>query len=143
MYFKGNYAIMQRSYLGDVIKKVKIYSVLSNNDNETTTIEALAEYDRNSRIIKYSEEDLKVKIQIFDKKIYMNRKNDEYNLDLEFCLNEKKRCKYLVNSIGLNLEVDVYTKKLEIEENRIYINYELFNDNKSIGIFEYKLMIME
>ncbi len=125
------------------MEKVKIYSVLSNNDNETTTIEALAEYDRNSRIIKYSEEDLKVKIQIFDKKIYMNRKNDEYNLDLEFCLNEKKRCKYLVNSIGLNLEVDVYTKKLEIEENRIYINYELFNDNKSIGIFEYKLMIME
>ena len=125
------------------MEKVKIYSVLSNNDNETTTIEALAEYDRNSRIIKYSEEDLKVKIQIFDKKIYMNRKNDEYNLDLEFCLNETKRCKYLVNSIGLNLEVDVYTKKLEIEENRIYINYELFNDNKSIGIFEYKLMIME
>ena len=34
-------------------------------------------------------------------------------------------------------------KVLEIEKNRIYINYEIFNDNKSIGTFEYKLIIKE
>ena len=73
----------------------------------------------------------------------MNRKNSEYELDLEFTLNKKNKCKYQVNSLGLNLEIDVCTKKLEIEDNRIYINYELLNDNKSIGIFEYKLLIME
>jgi len=73
----------------------------------------------------------------------MERKNEDYDLNLDFVLNEKKRCKYIVNSIGLNLEIDVYTKILEIEENRIYVNYELFNDNKSIGTFEYKLLLME
>ena len=125
------------------MKKIKIYSVLSNNDNETTTIEALADYDEEKKIIKYSEEDLKVEIQIFEEKIKMRRRNEEYDLNLEFNLTDKVRCKYQVDSIGLNLEVDVHTKKLEIEENRIYVNYELFNDNKSIGIFEYKLMIME
>lgn len=125
------------------MEKIKIYSLLSNSDNETTTIEALADYDVEKNIINYSEEDLKVKIQILDKRVVMERKNEDYDLNLEFSLNEKVRCKYEVTSLGLNLEIDVYTKILEIEENRVYINYELFNDNKSIGTFEYKLLIME
>jgi len=125
------------------MKKIKIYSVLSNDNDETTTIEALADYDEEKRIIKYKEENLRVSIEILDNRIIMERKNEEYDLNLDFSLNEKVRCKYQVNSIGLNLEIDVYTKILEIEENRIYVNYELFNDNKSIGTFEYKLLLME
>lgn len=125
------------------MEKIKIYSLLSNSDNENTTIEALADFDKEKNIIKYKEEDLQVTIQILDNKVIIERKNEEYDLNLVFSQNEKVTCKYQVDFIGLNLEIDVYTKILEIEENRIYINYELFNDNKSIGIFEYKLLIME
>ena len=125
------------------MEKIKIYSLLSNSDNENTTIEALADFDREKNIIKYKEEDLQVTIQILDNKVLIERKNEEYDLNLFFSQNEKVTCKYQVDFIGLNLEIEIYTKILEIEENRIYINYELFNDNKSIGIFEYKLMIME
>ena len=125
------------------MEKVKIYSLLSNSDNENATIEALADYDKEKNIIKYKEEDLQVTIQILDKKVLIERKNEEYDLNLVFSQNERITCKYQVDFIGLNLEIDVYTKILEIEENRIYINYELFNDNKSIGTFEYKLLIME
>lgn len=125
------------------MEKIKIYSLLSNSDNENTTIEALADFDKEKNIIKYKEEDLQVTIQILDKKVLIERKNEEYDLNLIFSQNEKITCKYQVDFIGLNLEIDVYTKILEIEENRIYINYELFNDDKSIGTFEYKLLIME
>ena len=125
------------------MEKIKIYSLLSNSDNENTTIEALAEFDKEKNVIRYKEEDLQVTIQILDKKVIIERKNEEYDLNLVFSQNEKITCKYQVDFIGLNLEIDVYTKILEIEENRIYINYELFNDNKSIGTFEYKLLIME
>ena len=125
------------------MKKIKIYSLLSNSDNDNTTIEALADFDKEKNIIKYKEEDLQVTIQILDKKVLIERKNEEYDLNLVFSQNERVTCKYQVDFIGLNLEIDVYTKILEIEENRIYINYELFNDNKSIGTFEYKLLIME
>ena len=125
------------------MKKIKIYSLLSNSDNENTTIEALADFDKEKNVIRYKEEDLQVTIQILDKKVIIERKNEEYDLNLIFSQNERVTCKYQVDFIGLNLEIDVYTKILEIEENRIYINYELFNDNKSIGTFEYKLLIME
>jgi uncharacterized beta-barrel protein YwiB (DUF1934 family) len=125
------------------MKRVRIYSVLSNNDNETTTVEAIAEFDEKEKVLKYTEENLKVEISIFDKRIVMKRKNDEYDLNLEFILDEKKRCRYNLKTLGLDLEIDVLTKTLEIENNRIYINYELFNDNKSIGEFEYKLLFME
>ena len=125
------------------MEKIKIYSLLSNSDNDNTTIEALADFDNEKNIIKYKEEDLQVTIQILDKKVIIERKNEEYDLNLIFSQNERVTCKYQVDFIGLNLEIDVYTKILEIEENRIYINYELFNDNKSIGTFEYKLLIME
>ncbi len=125
------------------MKKVKIYSVLSNSDNETTTIEALAEYDKKNKIIKYTDEDTSVEIEIKNKTVTMKRKNEEFNMVLKFSLNEKERCKYEVVSLGLNMDIDVYTKKLEIEENRIYINYELYNDNKIFGVFEYKLLLME
>ena len=125
------------------MKRVRIYSVLSNNDNETTTVEAIAEFDEKDKVLKYTEENLKVEISIFDKRIVMKRKNDEYDLNLEFILDEKKRCRYNLKTLGLDLEIDVLTKTLEIENNRIYINYELFNDNKSIGEFEYKLLFME
>ena len=89
------------------MKKVKIYSVLSNSDNETTTVEALADYNTNDNTIRYVEEDLKVEIKILEDRIVMNRKNDEYDLNLEFELNEKKKCKYQVNSIGLTLDIVV------------------------------------
>jgi len=125
------------------MKKAKIYSVLSNSDNETTTIEALADYDEKNRVIKYTEEDTFVEIEIKNKSVTMKRKNEEFNMILKFSLNEKERCKYEVVSLGLNMDIDVYTKKLEIEENRIYINYKLYNDNKVFGVFEYKLLLME
>ena len=66
-----------------------------------------------------------------------------YDLNLEFDLNEDKVCKYSVKSIGLDLDLLVRTKELEIYDNRVYIKYELFNDQKSIGEFEYKLIIRE
>ena len=125
------------------MKKLKIYSIISNYDNETTTYETIADYDEENNIFKYNEDDLKVTIEVFDDKVTISRKNDDYSLELEFVEQEKVNCNYEVKSLGLFLDIEVYTKVLEISENIIYIEYELFNNNKSIGTFEYKLMFME
>lgn len=125
------------------MKQIKINSILSNFENDTTNVEALADYDDKSNTISYKEEDMNVKIEIFENKIILTRKNEDYDLCMEFVENKSKRCEYIVKSIGLNVDIDIFTKILEIEENRIYINYELFNENKSIGTFEYKLIFRE
>ena len=125
------------------MKKIKIHSILSNSDNETTIVDEEVMFDEVDNVITYMEDDLKVSISIFETFVKMRRCNEDYDLNLEFDLNEDKVCKYSVKSIGLDLDLLVRTKELEIDDNCIYIKYELFNDQKSIGEFEYKLIIRE
>ena len=125
------------------MKKIKIHSILSNSDNETTIVDEEVMLDEVDNVITYMEDDLKVSISIFETFVKMRRCNEDYDLNLEFDLNEDKVCKYSVKSIGLDLDLLVRTKELEIYDNRVYIKYELFNDQKSIGEFEYKLIIRE
>lgn len=125
------------------MKKIKIHSILSNSDNETTIVDEEVMFDEVDNVITYMEDDLKVSISIFESFVKMRRCNEDYDLNLEFDLNEDKVCKYSVKSIGLDLDLLVRTKELEIYDNRVYIKYELFNDQKSIGEFEYKLIIRE
>ena len=125
------------------MKKIKIHSILSNSDNETTIVDEEVMFDEVDNVITYMEDDLKVSISIFETFVKMRRCNEDYDLNLVFDLNEDKVCKYSVKSIGLDLDVLVRTKELEIYDNRVYIKYELFNDQKSIGEFEYKLIIRE
>ena len=125
------------------MKKIKRHSILSNSDNETTIVDEEVMFDEVDNVITYMEDDLKVSISIFETFVKMRRCNEDYDLNLEFDLNEDKVCKYSVKSIGLDLDLLVRTKELEIYDNRVYIKYELFNDQKSIGEFEYKLIIRE
>ena len=125
------------------MKKIKIHSILSNSDNETTIVDEEVMFDEVDNVITYMEDDLKVSISIFETFVKMRRCNEDYDLNLEFDLNEDKVCKYSVKSIGLDLDLLVRTKELEIYDNRVYIKYELFNDQKPIGEFEYKLIIRE
>lgn len=125
------------------MKQVKINAVLSNSDNETVNIESLATYNEKENKIMYTEEDLNVAITILKNKVIIERMNEDYDLRLEFTKEEVNKCKYNVKTIGLDMEIDVYTKNLEIEDNRLYIEYELYNNNNSIGTFEYKLIFRE
>ena len=125
------------------MKQVKINAVLSNSDNETVNIESLATYNEKENKIMYTEEDLNVAITILKNKVIIERMNEDYDLRLEFTKDEVNKCKYNVKTIGLDMEIDVYTKNLEIGDNRLYIEYELYNNNNSIGTFEYKLIFRE
>lgn len=126
------------------MKEIKINSVLYNFENDTVNIETTGKYNEKEKEIEYDEDNLKVKLKILDdNKVILSRKNDDYNINLEFKEENKIKCKYEVKSIGLSFEVEVFTKKLQVDTNMIYIYYELFNDGKSIGTFEYKLIYRE
>ncbi len=125
------------------MKDIKLVAELINSDNEPIKIETKGRYDKINKIIEYVENDLNVKLKITNNKIILNRKNEDYDLNLEFELNKRLECKYKVKTIGLDLELDVYTSELKITDKELYINYELFSENNSIGVFKYKLLFEE
>jgi hypothetical protein len=125
------------------MKDVKLRSILTNSENETTNVEAIGKYNTDTNTITYTEEELTVTVTIFKDYVKMNRHNEDYDLNLEFRLNERVECKYKVGSIGLNIDITVDTKKLEINENYIYVEYSLLNNEMDMGTFEYKLIFWE
>jgi hypothetical protein len=125
------------------MKKIKLNSILTNSENETTSVETTGDYDVENNKIIYKEEELEIIVTILKDCVKMNRRNEDYDLNLEFNLSEKQKCKYKVKSVGLDIELIVDTKKLEIKDNYIYAEYSLKNDEVNIGTFEYKLMFWE
>jgi hypothetical protein len=124
------------------MEEIKIKTILTNSENETTNIEALAKFDEKTGTVTYHEDDLEVTITIAKDVIKINRKNEDYDLNLEFKENEKINCNHKILSMGINLEILVTTLKLEIKENYIYIQYKLNNLELDMGTFEYKLMFL-
>lgn len=125
------------------MKKINLRSTVTNSENETISVESSGLYNEEENSITYSEEDLTVTIYIFKESVKIVRKNEDYNLNLEFKSSERIICNYEVKSVGLNIDLLVYTKTLEIKENYVYIHYDLLNLDVNIGSFEYKLIFWE
>ena len=64
------------------MKKIKIHSILSNSDNETTIVDEEVMFDEVDNVITYMEDDLKVSISIFETFVKMRRCNEDYDLNL-------------------------------------------------------------
>ena len=71
-------------FVGDGMKEIKIKTIVTNSEKETTILETLAKYDKNKGIIVYNEEGLEVILTVSKEKVILNRKNDDYDLNLEF-----------------------------------------------------------
>lgn len=125
------------------MKEIKLRSIVKNSENEITNLETNGQYNENEKIITYYEEDLKNTIYISEDCVKINRKNEDYNLNLEFVLNEKKQCKYELKSVGLDIDLIVFTKTLEINGHCIYIHYDLTSEDQQVGDFEFKLEYWE
>ena len=63
------------------MKKIKIHSILSNSDNETTIVDEEVMFDEVDNVITYMEDDLKVSIYIFETFVKMRRWNEDYDLN--------------------------------------------------------------
>lgn len=125
------------------MKPIKISSKLINLDGDETIVDTTGNYDEENKILEYNEDELSVRIKLLNKAVIISRKNDDYDLNLEFRKNTIIKCKYIVKSIGINYELDVYTDELSILENELKINYKLYNEKEHIGTFEYNLMFKE
>lgn len=124
------------------MKEIKIKAIINNSENETYSLDTIAEYDKKNNTIIYQEENIQVKLILLKDKCFLNRFGDDYNIDFEFQKNKTTKCIHKVISLGLIIEMDVKTLKLEIKEKYVYIQYKIINEGTEIGTFEYKLMIL-
>lgn len=87
----------------------------------------------NNRIV-YKENDISVTILIHDNKIEMNRSCNEYKISLVFEKNKNTISKYQLFGSNKVFDLGTLTKKLDISDNEINLEYELEGNS-----FKYKL----
>lgn len=89
--------------------------------------------------INYKKDNVTVSITILNGKIILLRENDDMKLSLEFEKNKTLTTKYVIKDLGLEMKVDVKTKKLLINNNSFEIEYELFINDEFSDTFNYSV----
>lgn len=111
-------------------------NVFSSNDKEyIKDIKAI----KKDNTITYSKDGIKVKIQLLDNKVLLERENDNMKLNLEFEENKKLVSKYVIKDLSLNIKIETKTNRLIIDKNMIKAQYDLFMNGEFSDNFIFEL----
>lgn len=94
-------------------------------------------YKKINNKIKYQQNKDTYEIIINKDELYLIRDNREINSTMHFVKNKYTNCDYKIKENNINLQIELYTKKLLIKENEILINYQVENTDN----YEYKIEI--
>ena len=93
---------------------------------------------KNNNKISFVENNIKVNMYIEKDSIKIIRKTEEYEMELCFKQSLTITGKYDIKNIGI-LEIKTDTKKLIIEEGKIYIEYILYVNKENLGLNTYEI----
>lgn len=88
--------------------------------------------------IKYNDDGVMVVLEILENNIKMTRTTDEYQLILNFNKNKHELGTYILKENNMKLDINIYTKELIIENNKINVVYILNDEERN-----YSLLIKE
>lgn len=100
-----------------------------------------AKYKNNLLLFDYDNESIKININ--NDNIIMEKDNTESSLKFNFKLNKKCEGNYFIKQLNSYLDTEILTNQLIIDENRIYIEYELWIQEEYAGLFKYEIIIKE
>ena len=92
--------------------------------------------------IKFFDNNIGITITMNDNEIEIDRRCDEYEIVIVASLLETKKGIYKIKGLG-NLDLDVKTKKLEINENGFEVNYLMILDSDNPQEFKYTVTYRE
>ena len=92
--------------------------------------------------IKFFDNNIGITITINDNEIEIDRRCDEYEIVIVASLLETKKGTYKIKGLG-NLDLEVKTKKLEINENGFEVNYLMILDSNNPQEFKYTVTYKE
>ena len=117
------------------MSKIKIYSKISSKTNEDEIYDGIA--IRKDNNIFYNKNKCNISVLIEDKKVILKRENNEIKLNMTFELNKQGGGEYFLKEYSSYLTITTLTKKLEIKDNSLEIEYDLYIDNEFSDTFFY------
>jgi len=118
------------------MSKIRINSTLINlTEKEKTIYEGLG--IKNNNKIQYKDNNIIVTLDLKDE-IILKRKSKEYEIIMKFKENTSKGI-YNIFEFNSNIPLEIVTKKIIKEENKISIEYKLYIDKQLIGDYIYEL----
>lgn len=124
------------------LKKVYIDYKIKNND-EILKKENLEAVYKVNEYLKIKDKDENINISFNNGDIIMERDNNESNLLFNFVLDKETESKYFIKNLNFYIDTKVKTNHLQIDDDRIIIEYDLWLSDEYSGNFKYEIILKE
>jgi len=124
------------------LKKVYIDYKIKNN-NEIVKKENLEAVYKVNEYLKIKDIDENINISFNNGNIIMERDNNESNLLFNFVLDKETESKYFIKNLNFYIDTKVKTNHLQIDDDRIIIEYDLWLSDEYSGNFKYEIILKE
>ena len=124
------------------MKKVYIDYKIKNND-EILKKENLEAVYKVNEYLKIKDIDENINISFSNGNIIMERDNNESNLLFNFVLDKETESKYFIKNLNFYIDTKVKTNHLQIDDDRIIIEYDLWLSDEYSGNFKYEIILKE
>jgi len=124
------------------LKKVYIDYKIKNND-EILKKENLEAIYKVNEYLKIKDIDENINISFDNGNIIMERDNNESNLLFNFVLDKETESKYFIKNLNFYIDTKVKTNHLQIDDDRIIIEYDLWLSDEYSGNFKYEIILKE
>lgn len=124
------------------MKKVYIDYKIKNND-EIVKKENLEAVYKVNEYLKIKDRDENINISFNNGNIIMERDNNESNLLFNFVLDKETESKYFIKNLNFYIDTKVKTNHLQIDDDRIIIEYDLWLSDEYSGNFKYEIILKE
>ena len=92
---------------------------------------------------KIKDIDENINISFNNGNIIMERDNNESNLLFNFVLDKETESKYFIKNLNFYIDTKVKTNHLQIDDDRIIIEYDLWLSDEYSGNFKYEIILKE
>ncbi len=123
-----------------ILKNYFVDFSLQNNEEKIEKKDIKLKKENN--IMTFLSDNEKFKMTLNDN-IILEKDNDESLIVFDFKLNEETSSKYYIKDLDFYIDTKIKTKQLEIKDNYIFIEYDLWLSDEYTGNFKYELKFKE
>ena len=109
--------------------------MITNNEERNLSLIGI----RNEKKIKYIDDESHIEVDFSDKSIKID--NPDYSIVLTFDINEAKILNYKLKKFNKEIVLNIKTKRLEVDYDSFFVDYELIDNDSTISCVSYELHI--